>query len=604
MSCEMYPFSLRIPLLIVHLSPARTGVKEASERAIIHLRSLQTQYVAAVRRAGASTNNSKQPPSSGSSLPLHPTTALFQSQDVLRPFLFAANHPDASYDLLVIALESIQHLLRGDAVCPEDGIQISRVLLIQSWGCAVTLGLVGNASRGDNATAGGAGGMGMAAGMIHAASSSVSGALGGITGMVLGGHYGSNGGHNQSNRTVKEDQSIALKILRTMTMLAESRTVALTHDVLGACISVCLMLGAGQTYTENGSGTTGGATIRERFIHSASAASNNEQLAVATKDGISSLTGGTAGGDIKRAAIAAINKLLSVLFGKAKDAMMISSTEMNISQSSILLLAERTLADLCFLTSNVPAPRTQSHTDLTGPFTVALKDRLVPSPTTSLALVDMIMKQICGDLFQVCFDFYGSSDAAEESIPETDQRRTTVGIEFAAQTITQAFQLVRSLLGSQYCYFVTKLSLESSLQEASKPFSPSNIIDFSSYYYTTSLAKTILTCYLSSTSKLFYINFDARSNVVSQTKLRLALTGEQSVIGRKGVSTVSELALDLIRQLAQFCIEASEAYHKSDDFEVSEIELILITCIEFHLNSNRVKPKGWIHLHSNRKGIF
>ena len=51
MSCGMYPFSLRISLLIVHLSPARTGVKEASERAIIHLRSLQTQYVAAVRRA-------------------------------------------------------------------------------------------------------------------------------------------------------------------------------------------------------------------------------------------------------------------------------------------------------------------------------------------------------------------------------------------------------------------------------------------------------------------------------------------------------------------------------------------------------------------------
>eukprot|EP00578_Thalassiosira_sp_NH16_P003255 CAMPEP_0181135440 /NCGR_PEP_ID=MMETSP1071-20121207/32631_1 /TAXON_ID=35127 /ORGANISM="Thalassiosira sp., Strain NH16" /LENGTH=55 /DNA_ID=CAMNT_0023222043 /DNA_START=91 /DNA_END=254 /DNA_ORIENTATION=- len=32
------------------------GVKEASERAIIHLRSLQTQYVAAVRRAGASSS--------------------------------------------------------------------------------------------------------------------------------------------------------------------------------------------------------------------------------------------------------------------------------------------------------------------------------------------------------------------------------------------------------------------------------------------------------------------------------------------------------------------------------------------------------------------
>jgi hypothetical protein len=550
-------------------------VKEASERAIIHLRSLQTQYVAAVRRAGASTtnNNSKQPPSSGSSPPLHPTTALFQSQDVLRPFLFAANYPDASYDLLVIALESIQHLLRGDAVCPEDGIQISRVLVIQSWGCAATLGLVDHVSGGDIPPAGGTGRMGMAAGMIHAASSSVSGALGGITGMVLGGHFGSSGDQNQSNRTVKEDQSIALKILRTTTMLADSRSVTFTQDVLGECLLVCLLLGAGQSHSEHGSGSTVGATIREMFIQSASTTSNNAQLTAATKDGISCLTGGTAGGDVKRAAIAVLNKLLSTVFDRAKVAMMASSAETNMSKSSLLLVAERTLVDLCLLSSKVPTPRAQSQPHLTGPFATAEKDGILPSPTTSLALVDMIIKQISGDLFRVCFDFFGSSDASKQ---RTDKWRSTEGIEFAAQFITQAFQLGRSLLGSQYCYFVTNLSLDSSLQEASKSPVPSNLIDFCSYYYTTSLAETLLSHYLSSTSKQFYINFDACSNNVSQMELGRALTGEQSENGRKGVSsTVSELALDLIRQLVQFCNEATEAYHKSDDFEVSDYNVEL-----------------------------
>ena len=73
---------------------------------------------------------------------------------------------------------------------------------------------------------------------------------------------------------------------------------------------------------------------------------------------------------------------------------------------------------------------------------------------------------------------------------------------------------------------------------------------------------------------MFYANFDARLNVASsQTELRRTLTGEKSEHGRKGVSAVSELALDLISQLVQFCNEATEAYHKSDDFEVSESEL-------------------------------
>mmetsp|Transcript_31656 Transcript_31656/g.66573 ORF Transcript_31656/g.66573 Transcript_31656/m.66573 type:complete len:2054 (-) Transcript_31656:369-6530(-) len=554
------------------------GVKEASERAIIHLRSLQTQYVAAVRRAGASTkNNKQQPPSSGNnSLSQHPTTALFQSQDVLRPFLLAANYPDASYELLVIALESMQLLLRGDAVCPEDGIQISRVLVIQCWGCAGTLGLGvsdRNAGRDDASAAGGTGGM--AAGMIHAASSSVSGALGGITGMMLGGHQGTSDGasggstnshhhqHYHSNRSLKEDQSIALKILQTITMLVDSRSVKLTQDVLGACLSVCLLLGAGQTYNEHASGTSVGATIRERLTQSASVA-NNVASATAVKDGSGGLVGGTAG-NVKRAALATMNQLLSILFERAKDAMMAQlspdSPEANVGESSILGVAEQTLTDLCTLVSNFSAPQSQSQTDLNGPFKVAAKEGLSPSPTTSLALVDMIMKQICGDLFQICFDVHGSSNDMQQfqegTPPKMDQRTANPGVEFAIQIISQAFQLGESLLGSQYCYHVTKLSLESSLKGVPQPSSSSNVIDFCLYYYTTALSTTILTHYLSSTSEAFYGNFDAYVS-----------PGEQggSSNGNHG-ATMSRMALGMMKQLVSFVSDATEAYHKSDDFE-------------------------------------
>ena len=144
----------------------------------------------------------------------------------------------------------MQLLLRGDAVCSDDGAQISRVLVIQAWGCAGTLGLLTNNSAGGSGDGGSGSGAGssMAAGMIH-----------GITGMMLGtnAHHhhqtaknkneattsASQHRHPSSNRSVKEDQSIALKILQTISMLVDSNSVKLTQDVLGSCILACLILG-------------------------------------------------------------------------------------------------------------------------------------------------------------------------------------------------------------------------------------------------------------------------------------------------------------------------------------------------------------------------
>jgi hypothetical protein len=93
-------------------------VKEASERALLTLRSLQTQYVSAVR--------------SHPSLKHHPSTKLFRSQDVFQPFLLACNYPDANAKLLAIGLNAIQLLINGDAVILEDSVHIARVLVIQA----------------------------------------------------------------------------------------------------------------------------------------------------------------------------------------------------------------------------------------------------------------------------------------------------------------------------------------------------------------------------------------------------------------------------------------------------------------------------------------
>lgn len=456
-------------------------------------------------------------------------------------------------------------------MCPDDGIQISRVLVIQSWGCAGKLGLVSNVAstgsrRGDvvasatgvstsgGATASGTGGsLGMAAGMIHAAS----GALGGITGMVLGGHHHHQGAqhyhyhgsavsshhHHPSNRSVKEDQSIALKILRTITMLADSRSVTLTEDVLGECLLVCLVLGAGQKYNEHGRGTASmGATIRERFTSSSSGAANsNAPHGISTKDGSNS---------VKRAAIATMNQLLSITFERAKEVMMEQPLPqiMTTRESSILLVAERTLSDLCTIVFQFSIPQKgQSELDLNGPFSGAAKEGISPSPTTCLALVDMIMKQVGGDLFQTCFNYF--NDAT------TEQQTKNHGVDFATQIIGQAFKLGHLLLGSQYYYFVTKLSLDSSHQEGSQQSSASNLIEFSLYYYNISLTTTLMTHYLSSASEEFYERFDAyacEKNHTSETS-----------------TSISKLGLDMMHQLISFVTDATEAYHKSDDFEVT-----------------------------------
>ena len=95
------------------------GVKEASERAILKLRTLQNAYASAVRKASNTGGE-------------HPTTSLFQSQDLLHPFLLAANYPNASTKLLDISFKAMRLLMESNAICAGDGIHMVRVWTIQA----------------------------------------------------------------------------------------------------------------------------------------------------------------------------------------------------------------------------------------------------------------------------------------------------------------------------------------------------------------------------------------------------------------------------------------------------------------------------------------
>jgi C-terminal region of Mon2 protein len=103
------------------------GVKEASERAIQKLRQLQVGYISAIRKASSTTPNADPDASSQ-----HPTTSIFQSSDLLHPFLLALNYPNADFKLVEISLRAIRLLMEADAIVPTDSIHILRVYQIQA----------------------------------------------------------------------------------------------------------------------------------------------------------------------------------------------------------------------------------------------------------------------------------------------------------------------------------------------------------------------------------------------------------------------------------------------------------------------------------------
>ncbi len=110
-------------------------VKEAAERGILKLRSVKGgEFGVKVSKF----NNTHLPRAlreeyaSKMTVESVPNRSIFQSQDLLRPFLLACNHTDAGTKLITLTMISIQRLINYDAISPLDIPNVMRVLMIQA----------------------------------------------------------------------------------------------------------------------------------------------------------------------------------------------------------------------------------------------------------------------------------------------------------------------------------------------------------------------------------------------------------------------------------------------------------------------------------------
>jgi hypothetical protein len=129
-----------------------SGVKEAAERGTLKLRNLKESYAGYLRlkrkaeEEETTSSNNDASPSASPAKTVENTTAVvstdgdttnastfsFQSHDLIQPFLLACNYMDMGPRLTLLSLSGIQHLINRDAMHPEDGPNVMRVLSIQA----------------------------------------------------------------------------------------------------------------------------------------------------------------------------------------------------------------------------------------------------------------------------------------------------------------------------------------------------------------------------------------------------------------------------------------------------------------------------------------
>jgi len=340
----------------VHCLFVIVGVKEASERATLQLRTLQNKYVAAVRQA--SSDNSIK----------HPTTAMFQSEDILRPFLWAANYPDINHTILSIVLNAIQLLIDGDAISSGDIIHVLRILSIHAHGCTHALNHVAGAtilhiqqqqqqlaittssssthlsttssSTGlpmststisSSSSTTGTGGIGSAilssvSGMGSAmfsgfkgTSSTIAHAASGALSMSLhGGGYSSSTGHAAGHhRSWKEEEISAHKILQLLVRIVESRGYDLAEDIYTASIHIAMILLATDSILPMDLMTTAGGGSGSSGNNNSSSNSKGGGKATHGIEGGSSTGPLQAAKAVRRSAATTLRQLISLIFEKA-----------------------------------------------------------------------------------------------------------------------------------------------------------------------------------------------------------------------------------------------------------------------------------------------
>eukprot|EP00531_Pseudo-nitzschia_arenysensis_P009106 CAMPEP_0116145354 /NCGR_PEP_ID=MMETSP0329-20121206/16543_1 /TAXON_ID=697910 /ORGANISM="Pseudo-nitzschia arenysensis, Strain B593" /LENGTH=1747 /DNA_ID=CAMNT_0003640943 /DNA_START=274 /DNA_END=5514 /DNA_ORIENTATION=- len=208
------------------------GVKEASERAILKLRSLQNDYAGAVRKAA--TNGEK-----------HPDTRLFRSSDLLHPFLLAANYPNASPKLLDTSFKAMKTLLEADAICPGDGTNMARVWMIQAQ-VVVSYSkenIKGSKEKAPIANSGGAPGGNASSswfGGYFSSTGNGSTPHSVVTKAAISSTHGNAGG--SGHLSAKDLEKLALDILSCLLQLLELKDLPVSDDQWIQSVTLCCLL--------------------------------------------------------------------------------------------------------------------------------------------------------------------------------------------------------------------------------------------------------------------------------------------------------------------------------------------------------------------------
>jgi hypothetical protein len=302
-------------------------------------------------------------------------------------------------------------------------------------------------------------------------------------------------------------------------MLVDSRSVELTSEVLGHVLLGCLVLGAGETYSNDVVGKN----------------ENKE----ASLPGVA---------NVRRTALATMNQILSILFERARDVMMSTTaagSDGGHDESSIMIEALQTLTDLCVIVHNCEE---QQKRPIVGPFAVSIAKGLAPSPTTCLSLIDMIFKQRGGDFFRVCRDHFVSDAEKIESSSNGHGSKylASPNLQFVVQSIQQTCQLVLSILQMQQSkYYDATTPVDKTLE------TPCDSMSFCFFYYATSLGSTILTSYLSPATLEFYEKFDS---------IKLPSSDDGDTASQR----MCQSAGDMIGLLIGFVSGATDAYHQAE----------------------------------------
>lgn len=212
-------------------------MKEASERAILKLRTLQNDYVIAVRKA----NNGEK----------HPDTSLFRSEDLLHPCLIALSYPTAfgSPKLLDTSFKAMKTLMEANAICPGDGINMVRVWMIQAQVVvsysAKDSGSVntGSGSVSGDST-GGTQSTGWLGGFLSSGSSSSSTERAKMTNSIAAkGAVSSSHGQAGSGRiNAKDLEKLALDILSCLLQLLELKDLEVSTELWVQSVTLCCLL--------------------------------------------------------------------------------------------------------------------------------------------------------------------------------------------------------------------------------------------------------------------------------------------------------------------------------------------------------------------------